>query len=186
MATDLGIRLRRLRKQKELSLERLAAKSGVALATLSRIENGKGTGTFRTHRRIADAFGLSLAELYRDLQPQEQDAHQVKSSGDEAESFRYDEKASAIVLAKQVSGKQMLPQMIFLRSGGGTVEEQYPLGTERWLFGLEGSFSARVGDSTYQVSPGETLYFKASLPHQLRNEGTAPAKLISVTSPATF
>lgn len=186
MAGELGPRIRQLRKQRGLSLEQVAGKSGVALATLSRIENGKGTGTFRTHRRIADAFGLSLAELYRDLQPQESDSLLLKSSGDDVETFNYDEKASAIFLTRQISGKQMLPQMILLKPGGKTAEEQYPPGTERWVFGLEGSFSARVGDQEHTVALGEALYFKASLSHQFRNDGTAPAKLISVMSPAVF
>ena len=60
---DLGGRIRALRKENGLSLEQLSAKSGVALATLSRIENGKGTGTFRTHRRIAEALQIPITAM---------------------------------------------------------------------------------------------------------------------------
>ena len=65
---EFGRKIRTLRKEHGLSLEQLAAKSGVALATLSRIENGKGAGTFRTHQGIAVALGIELTEMYRDLQ----------------------------------------------------------------------------------------------------------------------
>ncbi len=175
-----------MRKERRLSLEQLAGKSGVALATLSRIENGKGSGTFRTHQKISEAFGLSLPDLYRDLRPQDQDAVLMDTEAEEAETFNYDEKASAVLLAKQLAGKQMLPQLILLQPGGKTTLEQYPAGTERWIFCLEGAVAAAVGPASYRISAGGTLYFKASLPHRFENADPAAAKLISVTSPITF
>lgn len=186
MENTIGQRLRFLRKERKLSLEQLSGKSGVALATLSRIENGKGSGTFKTHQRIAEAFGLSLPELYRDLRPQDQDAVLVDTRSEEVETFNYDQKASAVLLAKQLSGKQMLPQLILIEPAGKTALEQYAPGTERWLYCLEGEISAEVGEASYHLKPGGTLYFKASLPHHLENGGAAAAKLISVTSPITF
>ena len=186
METTIGNRIRSLRKERRLSLEQLAGKSGVALATLSRMENGKGSGTFKTHQKIAEAFGLSLPEFYRDLRPQDQDALLMDTQTDEAETFNYDEKASAVLLAKQLSGKQMLPQLIVLPPGGKTTLEQYSPGTERWIFCLEGTVSAVVGPTPYQIPIGGTLYFKASLPHRFENKGTTTARLISVTSPITF
>ncbi len=182
----LGERIRSLRKQRNLSLEQVSAKSGVALATLSRIENGKGPGTFRTHRKIAEAFGVSLTDFYRDLQSEEQEALVSESRPEEAESFTYDEKASAVFLARQLSGKQMLPQMILLQPEGRTALEEYPVGTERWVFGLEGNSVARIGEKEYPLAPGEALYFKASMSHRFENRGSAEAKLISVTSPAVL
>ena len=184
---EFGMRVRSLRKERGLSLEQLAARSNVALATLSRIENGKGTGTFRTHQRIAEALDLPLTELYRNLQESEQEAILIEPGSGEAESFSYDENASAILLTKQVSRKQMLPQLIVIHPGGKTALEQYRKGTERWLFGLEGSVEITVGSKKYQVSKGGTLYFKASLSHQLVNgDQASTAKVISVTCPTVL
>ncbi len=186
MEITIGGRIRTLRKERQLSLERLAGKSGVALATLSRIENGKGSGTFKTHQRIAEAFGLSLPELYRDLRPQDHDVVLMDTRADEVETFTYDEKASAVLLARQLSGKQMLPQMIMLQPTGKTTLEQYPVGTERWVFCLEGEVSVVVGSAGYRLAAEGTLYFKASLPHHFENTGQTAARLLSVTSPITF
>lgn len=185
-ANGFGGKIRSLRRERGLTLEQLSQKSGVALATLSRLENGKGQGTFRTHQKIAEAFGLPLPELYRGLQETEQEAHFIEPGAGEAEGFTYDEKASAVLLARQVSRKQMLPQMILLDPGGKTAVEQYPAGTERWLFGLEGMVEASVGDKEYRIPQGGTLYFKASLPHRIENKAGTPARLISVTSPASL
>ena len=183
---ELGSRLRALRKERGLSLEQLAGKSGVALATLSRIENGKGSGTFRTHQRISDALRLPLPELYRDLRQQDPEAILMDTRHEEVETFIYDEKASAIFLAKQVSGRQMLPQMITLRPGGKTALEQYSAGIERWIFSLEGTVDVTVGTKSYRLTTSGTLYFKASLAHRFENQEQTAAKIISVTSPVAF
>ena len=183
---ELGHRIRVLRKERSLSLEQLAAKSGVALATLSRIENSKGSGTFRTHQRIAQALNLSLPELYLNLEEPEQETVLIEPESPEAETFTYDEKASAILLTRQVARKQMLPQLVLLEAGSLTASEQYPKGTERWIFGLEGSVEIEVGQARFSLKKGGTLYFNASQPHRFQNTGTSPAKLISVTSPVAL
>ena len=183
---QIGQRIRGLRKGKKLSLEEISKRSGVALATLSRLENGKGTGTFRTHQRIAEALGVPLPELYEGLEESSPEAVLIGPEVEEPETFTYDEKASAILLTAQLSTKRMMPQLIVLQPGGKTAVEEYPNGTERWLFGLEGNPKVKVGQKEYRLVKGATLYFRADRPHQLQNTERTPAKAISVMSPVVL
>ena len=186
MTTPIGTRIRALRKTHQLSLEAMAERSGVALATLSRLENGKAGGTLKTHQKIAEALGLPLAELYRDLPSPEEAAVQVVPVRREVERFQYDAKASAILLATQVSRKRMLPQLVTLQPKGHTAVEQAPAGTERWVFGWRGTIEVIVGSDRYRVPAGHSLYFKADRPHRFRNPGRTVAKCLSVTSPVVL
>lgn len=183
---EIGARIRSLRKQRGLSLEKLAEKCGVASSALSRIENGKGGGTYRTHQRITEALGIPIVDLYRGLEEPEQEAVLTPAQPKDAERFTYDEKASAVLLTTQVSSKNMLPQMIILQPGGKTALEEHRKGTERWVFCLEGEVNATVGDESYRITKGDTLYLKASLPHRLMNAAPSVAKVISVTSPVVL
>ncbi len=183
---ELGVRLRELRKERGMSLERLAAKSKVAVGSLSRIENGKGGGNSRTIEKVAEALKVSVADLYRGLEAPPQAAALLEPGPAGAQSYTYDEKAAAILLTTQVSQKNMLPQMIVLQPEGKTAKEQYPKGTERWIFGLEGEVEAAVGEQVHRLSKGSTLYLDASVPHQFANAGRRVAKLISVTNPAVL
>ncbi|MCM8794736.1 MAG: XRE family transcriptional regulator [Candidatus Omnitrophica bacterium] len=184
----IGMKIRALRKEQGLSLEQLSAKCGVALATLSRIENDKGSTTFRTHKKIADALDVPVVELFKGIEPkQEVDLAEPHTADDEADTFTYDEKTAALLLTHQVSGKHMLPQLLILQPGGKTSLEQYRPGTERWLFVLEGSAEVTIGAKSYRLAKGNTLYFKASAAHQIQNlEENAPTKIISVSSPAAL
>ena len=67
----VGKRLKRIRQRRGLTLRQLAARSGVPLATLSWVENGKRHGanlTLETGRRLAETLGVTLdwlAGVYR-------------------------------------------------------------------------------------------------------------------------
>jgi transcriptional regulator with XRE-family HTH domain len=183
---ELGARIRALRKERKLSLEHLAKKSGVAVGSLSRIENDKGGGNSRTIEKVAEALKVSVAELYRGLEAPLQAAARLKPEPAGAQTYTYDEKAAAILLTTQVSQKNMLPQMIVLQPEGKTAKEQYPKGTERWIFGLEGEVEATVGEQAHRISKGSTLYLDASVPHQFANANRHVAKLISVTNPVVL
>lgn len=63
-----GITLRRLRRDRKWTLSDVSKRSGIHLATLSRIENDKKTGTVRNHFDISKALGLKLSELYEEFE----------------------------------------------------------------------------------------------------------------------
>jgi transcriptional regulator with XRE-family HTH domain len=183
----LGEKLKALRKQKDLTLDKLSELSGVAKATLSRIENGITTGNLNTHLKICDALGVNLGELYKGLENAEEKvvAFDEKTIKD-AEVFNYDEKVSSIILAKQTGKKKMLPQLLIIEPQKGTPIEENSPGTDKFMFCLEGETELKIGDKTYQLKRNGSTYFDASLPHSVRNTGSKPAKLIIVVSPVAL
>ena len=60
----LAKNLKRLRKQKKLSQEKLARLVDISYNTISKIEAGKAKNpTFDTLAKLADVFGISIDEL---------------------------------------------------------------------------------------------------------------------------
>lgn len=59
----LGNTIRRLRKAQKLTLTELAKRSGIQMATLSRLENNKMVGTLSCHIELARALGMKLSEF---------------------------------------------------------------------------------------------------------------------------
>ena len=79
----IGEQVRKFREQKKLSLTELAHASGIQIATLSRIENNKMTGTLESHLAIAKAMGIELTDLYLNLQQEEPVPSQVEEAAAE-------------------------------------------------------------------------------------------------------
>ena len=128
----IGKRMRELRREKNMTLEDLSEKSGVALATLSRMENNKMTGTLPSHTRICKALGVSLVELYREL---EDDAKVIEavSKKERTEHFVHAKKAKYELLVTKAMNKKIMPLMIKIGHGGETQKEKNKPGVEKFI-----------------------------------------------------
>lgn len=62
-----GQRIRQLRKSRGLSQENLAFSAGVHRTYVGMIERGEKNITLSNIRKMADAFGISVSELLKDL-----------------------------------------------------------------------------------------------------------------------
>lgn len=60
----VGTNLRRIRLERGLSQETLAADSGIAPSFLSQIENGKRSATVTTLDVLARTLGVNIVELF--------------------------------------------------------------------------------------------------------------------------
>jgi len=60
----IGNTIKRLRKQKVMTLKSMAKLTGIDVATLSRIENDKMEGGLNTYMLIAGGLDLKLSELF--------------------------------------------------------------------------------------------------------------------------
>ncbi|MGB2651979.1 MAG: XRE family transcriptional regulator [Candidatus Omnitrophota bacterium] len=178
----IGKSIRYLRKERDMTLEDLAKKSGVALATLSRMENDKMTGTLASHNRICKALNTSIAELYRELEDESKTVEAVPKKK-RTEHFVHAKKAKYELLVEKVMDKKLMPLMIKISNGGETQKEQNKPGVEKFIYMISGSIEATVGSETYSLKHGDSLYFDASLPHTFKNKSKTEAEAMCVISP---
>lgn len=179
---SLGKTIRALRKENKMTLLELAEKSGVALATLSRMENDKMTGTLESHMKICEALGVPLPDLYNNLFAPRK-AVEMQKQKSRTEIFIHDEKASSEILASKILNKKMMPVLIKLSKGGCTHKEETRYGIDKFIYILEGKVEIELGAEKHTLSKNDSLYFGANMPHRLKNTGASDARIISVTSP---
>jgi len=179
---EIGSIVKRLRKEKKMTLGELSEKSGVAVATLSRIENQKMTGTLDSHMSISKALEVSLPDMYRDLTDSKKTL-EVRENRKKPEVHVHNKKFSSEILASNTLNKKMMPVLVKIMKNGATVKDESGIGVEKFIYILEGKIEAAIGSERYNLTQGDTLYFESSLAHNFRNMGTGEAKLLSVTCP---
>ena len=181
----MGPRLREARKARKMTLVELATICEVDAATISRIETGKMTGTLACHMKIAKGLGVRLAELYHGLE--EERAKQGISAqrpASRTEVYKHEAgRSSMSMLTADVLHKKLMPTLVTIEPAGRTHEEEARPGTERFVYVLEGSIEAVIGDQTHLLRRGSTLYFDASIRHELRNTAARLARCLVVTTP---
>ena len=178
----IGNKIRTLRKAKKMTLDELSKASGVALASLSRIENNKMTGTLESHINIAKALNMNLSELLSDVGIQEKNID-ILSKENHTDVFVHSDKSSFEMLTTKVLDKKMMPTLLKIQPEGQTNPEQAQFGTEKFIFVLEGKIEVGIADKKYAVDSGGTLYFDASVSHYYKNIGTGLAKAICIITP---
>ena len=185
IARTVGGQLRALRKNQGIRLVELAKTSGVDAATISRIETGRMTGTLECHMKLARALGAKLTQLYAEIEEaQAKGAVAVQAPSARTEVYVHQAgKSSMAMLTTEVLKKKLMPVLITIEPGGSTHKEEAKVGTEKFIYVLEGELEAKVGEEIHHLKRRSTLYFDASLPHQLRNPGSKVVRCLAVTTP---
>lgn len=183
MLKGLGQRIRELRKSKGITLVEMAKKTGVAQATLSRIETGTMTGTVESHEKIAEILGIGLAELYTGVDKRYEQVSHLGST-QERPVTHHTNQFQVELLTQESSAKKITPLMITLQGESSIPFEKQERGVEKFFYLLEGEIKVLLDRDEYTLREGETLYFDASLPHQITNDGKSRARILAAVSPS--
>lgn len=181
----IGSRIQAIRKSKRMSLTELSEKSGVQIATLSRIENLKMTGTLESHIAVAKAMGIDVTELYKNLD-KEPTMLEVGQQHNRTDVFTHSEHSSYEILTKNILQKKMMPVLIKIEPAGKTNPEQNSVSAEKFIFVLEGSIEVTIQEQKYSLGKHNTLYFDASVTHFIKNTGKSTAKILCVMTPVSL
>src|SRR3990167_4845805 len=150
-ARHVGVRLRFLRKSQKVTLVELAQRSGEDAATISRVETGKMSGTLESHVKLSTALGLKLTDLYAGIEEaRTKEAVTLQSASKRSEVYVHQAgKSSIAMLTTDILNKKLMPVLITIQPGGTTQREEAKVGTEKFLYILEGVLEATIGDATH-------------------------------------
>lgn len=173
----LGANLRRIRTRRGLSLDRLAGDSGVSRAMLSQIELGQSTPTINVLWKIGTALGVPFSAL---VTAREEVPVAVLRAG------------QAKVLQSRAgtfSSRALFPfdaqrrvELYELRLAAGGVEEAEPHapGTTENLVVSAGAVELQVERDVARLGAGDSVFFRADVPHAYRNTGHREAVMYLV------
>jgi transcriptional regulator with XRE-family HTH domain len=176
----LGVRVRDLRKDRGLTLEELAAASGVSRAMISKLERGEKNPTLVIAARLAEGLGVSLSRLAgveerrevvvvpRERRPVLRDT----GTGFERQSLSPTFAGRGVEFLRNV-----VPE--------GSTSGDFPphrKGVEEHLVVERGELEATLGGERYLLREGDALYFEADLPHRFDNVGRGDCSYYLVIS----
>jgi transcriptional regulator with XRE-family HTH domain len=176
----LGKTFRDLRKQKRLTLTRMAKMTGRSVSLLSQIETGKVNPSFSSMQNIANALAVPLSQLMlRD---------EAVIGNDHAPMKPRDRKVLTTRggVEHHLLSRRLSPPFEFvinvLPPGSSTGKDLYAHeGLECGLL-LEGNLEVQVGEKIYSLKPGDSITLNSTTPHRVANCGKKKAKAVWVNS----
>ena len=179
---ELGPHLRSLRTARGLTLRELAQRAGVTESFLSQAERGVATPSIASVRRIARGLGLSIADLFAEVEPA---GLVVRAS--ERRRITYPGLGAVDEFLTRGKGGRLQVIMSTVEPGGGTGEEPYTHESdEEVLIVLEGALDLWVGDERFHLEAGDAITYSSRVPHRNTNPGPGPARLLFCITPPSF
>jgi DNA-binding transcriptional MerR regulator/mannose-6-phosphate isomerase-like protein (cupin superfamily) len=174
-----GLRFRRLRQGRNLSLAQVANATGVSVGFLSALERGQMSASIATLRRIARYYRTNILSFF---EPARDNCKLVRPT--ERKVLETTKGVRMELLAW--GNTAMEPHLFRIKPGGGS-GESYTHEGEEFLHILRGEFEIWLNsDEHYRMKAGDSLYFQSSTPHRWRNPGKTESWLLWINTPPTF
>jgi transcriptional regulator with XRE-family HTH domain len=179
---DVGERLREIRRQRRATLKTVAQRSGLSESFLSQVERGRSNASIASLRRIADALGVSVADLFEPAGPPR------------PRVLRRDDRPALTfgVLGRKLllTPKPLQNLEVFvgeLDPGGSTGTEPYTHGdSEELCVVLSGTVELELAGETHELDEGDSIDYRSSTPHRISNVGDDVAEVMWIISPPSY
>ncbi|MGX2992940.1 helix-turn-helix domain-containing protein [Streptomyces sp. JNUCC 64] len=169
-------RVRRLRKERLMTLEALAARAGVTKSYLSKVERGQSVPSIAVSVSLAKALDVPLDTLFSDAE--ELAEVTVTRAGERLPLTPGDEPGSRYEgMALRAGTKRMTPFMLYPPHDAGPVPFRDHPG-EEFLFVHQGEAELLLPSRSIPLAAGDCAYFRATTPHKVRSLGAERATVL--------
>ena len=171
MATNqlIGKKISALRELKKISIEDLAAKTGLSVSQLNSIESGASIPSLGVLIRVTRAMGIRIGTLLDDTVKEgpsiiRADEHNTTLSFSTSENQNR-EHLTFYSLAPNKAGRHMEPFVIDIQRNEQTKPAQSSHEGEEFIYVLEGSIIIHYGSDVFELDEGDSIYLDSVVSH---------------------
>jgi XRE family transcriptional regulator, regulator of sulfur utilization len=165
--------LKKMRENKNLSLDRLAELTGVSKSMLGQIERGESSPTISTIWKISNGLKISFTSLLN--------APQIDTNVIQKASLKPliedNGKYRLYPLFTIETDRRFEIYAIEIEKGGSLSAEAHPAGTQEFLTVFAGELTVCVSRQEHRLREGDAIRFRADRPHVYCNSGEVLTKI---------
>lgn len=181
-APKVGARVRSLRRERGLTIEQLAAATGLTKGFISQLERDRTAPSLSSIARICDALGVPLSRIF--------EAEPSPALVRRSERTRIDSVTAAsenhLLSSRDEARFQAIESVLAPGASAGDELTSLP-GEMEFVYVLDGTLELRVGDETHVLNEGDAFTYPLGKPHTWRNgSGTESARVLWVAVPNPY
>ena len=177
----VGARVRSLRRERGLTIEQLAAATGLTKGFISQLERDRTAPSLASIARICDALGVRLGHIFE----HEPEPALVRKHDRPLVNGRSSTRSHLLSLRDEPRFKAIESEVA---PGAGAGDELSSLpGEVEFVYVLDGSLELRIVDETHRLETGDALTYPLSKPHTWRNASdTEPLRVLWLSIPNPY
>jgi len=179
---SIGRAARHFREKIGLTIQELATASGISAGMLSKVENGSTSPSLSTLQALSTALNVPVTALFRGFE-ETRDATFVKAGKGLTIERRGTRAGHQYELLGHTPHGPVVvePYLITLTEAADVFPIFQHPGLE-FLYMLEGELVYRHGNRTYELTPGDTMFFDSEAAHGPEELRVLPIRFLSVIS----
>jgi transcriptional regulator with XRE-family HTH domain len=169
---DVGSRIKRVRRDRGLTLKDLETKAGVSAAHLSEIERGATSPTLGSLSRIAHALGTSAAFFFEENELGEVSHVRAKDRVREVVGAKGGARRDATAIERLtggIPGGRLHVRRVELAPGSVYRAEPHIHAGSEAIVVVRGRVRVDAAATQFELGEGDAIHFDASLPHGYAN-----------------
>ncbi|HIH62224.1 MAG TPA: cupin domain-containing protein [Methanobacteriales archaeon] len=180
----IGEKIKKFRKDKEISLKELSENSGVKEDLIKDIEDGEIIPSLAPLIKISRSLGIRLGTLLDDtieegpvIVREGKAGKVIHFSGQEDETS--ESHLDFYSLAAGKVDRHMEPFIVQVEPH----HDKFKLSShegEEFIYVLEGEIEILYGKEKYHLKEGDSIYYDSIVPHHLHTRGDKPARILAV------
>jgi DNA-binding transcriptional MerR regulator len=177
--TDLGPKLRRLRKRADLGVVEAAKRAKISAGFLSAIELSRANPSVATLQRLAAAYGTTTLDFFD--RPKRTN-HLVRPKDRRAIQTQ-----SGVRIEHLSIGATLLETQIFRVQPGAGSDGSYSHQGEEFIYMMSGTLEIWLDElECHRLHEGDGFWFESTVGHRWYNPSNEDAVLLWVNTPPTF
>lgn len=182
---NIGLSIKKMRKARGLSLREMASRAGITASFISQVENGRASPSVETLFSLAGALGVPVSDFFTGT---DQLANATVAARSDRRIIRRGDRKSLkldtgivwqLLTGEEQKGIRFVE--IFYPPGGCSAEQPLRHTGRDFFVVMEGEIIAILEFQEHVLHAGDSMWFDATIPHQIRNDSDAPARLIALT-----
>jgi len=174
---QIGEGLRRLRRQRSLSLVDLASRTQLSIGFLSQIERGKSSPTLRALVSMADALGVGLKDLFPTEIPVDGQTATIVRGATRSELQLWRSGIRKQLLTPH-GGSSLGLYIVEMEPGASSGDELYTHDGEEAGLVMTGAMTLVVESESWLLNEGDSFRFASSRPHRFANAGPGESRVL--------
>ncbi|PYR09959.1 MAG: MerR family transcriptional regulator [Acidobacteria bacterium] len=177
--TDLGAKLRRLRKKTGLGVVEAAKRSKISAGFLSAIELSRANPSVATLQRLASTYGSTVLDFF-DVPKQAN--HLVRPRDRRAIQTQ-----SGVRIELLSVGARQLESQLFRVAPGAGSDGSYSHQGEEFIYMMSGTLEIWLDElQCHTLQQGDSFWFESTVGHRWFNPSSDEAVLLWINTPPTF
>jgi DNA-binding transcriptional MerR regulator/mannose-6-phosphate isomerase-like protein (cupin superfamily) len=180
--SDIGRKLRYLRREAGKTLEKVSSVTGIPVSMLSTFERTSQGLSFKALHELVASFGTTLAVLSG-----QEDRNTGESLIRNGEWSYWPPSSSGVTVQILSEGRNQMECHRFVLAAGASSEGAYQHDGEEFMHVLAGRIEIVLdGDQFFELGVGDSFYFESKRPHSWRNSFAGETVLVWINTPPTF